>query len=417
MSKHQLTELATGERVISERVPGVRSVALGFWIGAGSRDEPDARGGRLALHRAPALQGLGALLGAGDRRDLRRARRRAERRHLARDDRRLRTRSPTTGSRRALDVMADMVFRPAFVDVDSEREVVLEEIAMVEDTPNDLVHDIAAEAVFGSASAREARDRAAPTVISTRVAAGARRRTTVARTSPSRSSSLPPATSDHDGARVAARGATRTALRRGRVCAARKPARVEKPPTAPLPAQGHRAVPRLPRARPASHARTSALQPDVVRCRCLAAGEVRARKRSGGGERRDERVVVERVDEDAAAGVTNSGGPHMAFKRDHHTATLLPDGRVLVVGGAFGAPPAELYDPAAGVWTMTGSPVMARSYHTSTLLPNGKVLVVAGPGVSAELYDPANGTWTETGSLVIHAPTATRRRCSQMAKY
>ena len=45
--------------------------------------------------------------------------------------------------------MADMVFRPTFSDVDSEREVVLEEIAMVEDTPNDLVHDIAAEAVFG----------------------------------------------------------------------------------------------------------------------------------------------------------------------------------------------------------------------------------------------------------------------------
>jgi predicted Zn-dependent peptidase len=43
-----------------------------------------------------------------------------------------------------------MVYRPAFVDVDSEREVVLEEIAMVEDTPNDLVHDIAAEAVFGA---------------------------------------------------------------------------------------------------------------------------------------------------------------------------------------------------------------------------------------------------------------------------
>ena len=46
--------------------------------------------------------------------------------------------------------MADMVYRPVFADVDSEREVVLEEIAMVEDTPNDLVHDIAAEAVFGS---------------------------------------------------------------------------------------------------------------------------------------------------------------------------------------------------------------------------------------------------------------------------
>ena len=45
VSKHQLTELATGERVISERARGVRSVALGFWIGAGSRDEPDAKAG------------------------------------------------------------------------------------------------------------------------------------------------------------------------------------------------------------------------------------------------------------------------------------------------------------------------------------------------------------------------------------
>ena len=50
----------------------------------------------------------------------------------------------------ALDVMADMVFAPGFADLDSEREVVLEEIAMVEDTPQDLVHDLAAEAVFGS---------------------------------------------------------------------------------------------------------------------------------------------------------------------------------------------------------------------------------------------------------------------------
>ena len=59
-------------------------------------------------------------------------------------------RIPDVRLERALDVMADMVYRPAFVDVDSEREVVLEEIAMVEDTPNDLVHDIAAEAVFGA---------------------------------------------------------------------------------------------------------------------------------------------------------------------------------------------------------------------------------------------------------------------------
>src|SRR5439155_14574843 len=49
---------------------------------------------------------------------------------------------------RALDVMADMVFSPTFTDVDAEREVVLEEIAMVEDTPQDLVHDLLAEAIF-----------------------------------------------------------------------------------------------------------------------------------------------------------------------------------------------------------------------------------------------------------------------------
>src|SRR5439155_14445991 len=48
----------------------------------------------------------------------------------------------------ALDVMADMIFAPTFVDLDSEREVVLEEIAMVEDAPQDLVHDLLAEAVF-----------------------------------------------------------------------------------------------------------------------------------------------------------------------------------------------------------------------------------------------------------------------------
>src|SRR5689334_23708209 len=50
----------------------------------------------------------------------------------------------------ALDVMADMVFAPVFTDLDSEREVVLEEIAMYEDTPQELVHDLFSQAVFGS---------------------------------------------------------------------------------------------------------------------------------------------------------------------------------------------------------------------------------------------------------------------------
>jgi len=149
VSKHQLTELRTGERVISERVPGVRSIALGFWIGAGSRDESDARAGvshfiehllfkgssrYSALEIAEIFDELGGELNAA----------------TSRETTVVYARIPDDRLERALDVMADMVFRPAFLDVDSEREVVLEEIAMVEDTPNDLVHDIAAEAVFGT---------------------------------------------------------------------------------------------------------------------------------------------------------------------------------------------------------------------------------------------------------------------------
>ena len=59
-------------------------------------------------------------------------------------------RVPDRHLERAIDVMADMVFAPTFADVDSEREVVLEEIAMVEDSPQDLVHDLLAEAIFGN---------------------------------------------------------------------------------------------------------------------------------------------------------------------------------------------------------------------------------------------------------------------------
>jgi predicted Zn-dependent peptidase len=148
VTKHELTELATGERVISERIPGVRSIALGFWIGAGSRDEPDARAGvshfiehmlfkgssrYTAQAIAEIFDELGGELNAA----------------TSRETTVLYARVPDVRLETALDVMADMVYRPTFNDVDSEREVVLEEIAMVEDTPHDLVHDIAAEAVFG----------------------------------------------------------------------------------------------------------------------------------------------------------------------------------------------------------------------------------------------------------------------------
>src|SRR6266850_1374272 len=96
----------------------------------------------------------------------------------------------------------------------------------------------------------------------------------------------------------------------------------------------------------------------------------------------------------------------LATGRSWPTATLLPNGKVLVAGGYGGGylASAELYDPASGTWTATGSLGTAREFHTATLLPNGKVLVAGGVDssgflASAELYDPATGTWTATGSL------------------
>lgn len=96
--------------------------------------------------------------------------------------------------------------------------------------------------------------------------------------------------------------------------------------------------------------------------------------------------------------------------REFHTATLLPNGKVLVAGGrntSSGTPldTAELYDPSTGLWTTTSSLAAARVWHTATLLPNGKVLVVGGRFVTgavlkeAELFDPATGTWTYGGTL------------------
>ena len=93
--------------------------------------------------------------------------------------------------------------------------------------------------------------------------------------------------------------------------------------------------------------------------------------------------------------------------REDHTVTLLPNGQVLVAGGSNGfntLASAELYDPATGLWTKTGRMVNARLVHTAALLPNGKVLVAGGSNgsvslASAELYDPATGRWTMTGSM------------------
>lgn len=117
----------------------------------------------------------------------------------------------------------------------------------------------------------------------------------------------------------------------------------------------------------------------------------------------------------------------MQDARWSHTATLLPDGRVVVAGG-FGEPyragsnsqpvldTAELYDPRTGTWTPTGSMTTRRALHTAVLLADGRVLVAGGRTCdqppptacnftfrsdTAEIYDPATGTWTPTGSLTI----------------
>ena len=92
--------------------------------------------------------------------------------------------------------------------------------------------------------------------------------------------------------------------------------------------------------------------------------------------------------------------------RTGHTATLLPDGKVLVVGGSDNGnylASAELYDPATGTWSLTGSLNTGRTLHSATLLPDGKVLVAGGsnPGAlkTGEVYDPASGTWTLTRNM------------------
>ena len=149
MEGYEITTLSGGEKVVSERLDSVRSVALGFWIGTGSRDEPASRAGVShfiehmlfkgsarydAQQIAETFDALGGDLNAA----------------TSRETTVVYARVPDEKLEIALDVMADMVFRPLFDDLDSEREVVLEEIAMVEDNPQDLVHDLASEAVFGS---------------------------------------------------------------------------------------------------------------------------------------------------------------------------------------------------------------------------------------------------------------------------
>jgi N-acetylneuraminic acid mutarotase len=102
----------------------------------------------------------------------------------------------------------------------------------------------------------------------------------------------------------------------------------------------------------------------------------------------------------------------MSVSRLAFTATLLPNGEVLVAGGSADGyscfASAELYNPSTGQWTSAASMTQPRCHHSATLLPNGEVLVAGGVGSlvnspdttdTAELYNPSTGTWQTTGSL------------------
>lgn len=83
-----------------------------------------------------------------------------------------------------------------------------------------------------------------------------------------------------------------------------------------------------------------------------------------------------------------STAPSMMTLRAYHTSTLLPNGKVLVVGGINGSgvlDSPEVFDPATGLWSSAGSMSILRQGHTATLLPNGKVLVMRGKTVLASI--------------------------------
>jgi predicted Zn-dependent peptidase len=148
VSGSRLTELDSGVRVVTEEVPSVRSAALGLWVRTGSRNETPAQAGvshflehmlfkgtekHSAIEISETFDGLGASVNAA----------------TGKETTHLHARFLDEHTADAFQLLSEMLLGPTYPEVDSEREVVLEEIAMYEDEPMDRVHDFLAEAVFG----------------------------------------------------------------------------------------------------------------------------------------------------------------------------------------------------------------------------------------------------------------------------
>jgi predicted Zn-dependent peptidase len=142
------TELSSAVRVVTEEVPSVRSVALGLWVRTGSRNEAPAQEGvshflehllfkgterYSAIAISERFDGLGASVNAA----------------TGKETTHLHARFLDEHTEEVFELLAEMLLAPTYPDIDSERDVVLEEIAMYEDEPQDRVHDILADAVFG----------------------------------------------------------------------------------------------------------------------------------------------------------------------------------------------------------------------------------------------------------------------------
>ncbi len=147
-AEHELTTLDSGVRVVTEKVPSVRSVALGLFVRTGSRNEAPAQAGVShflehllfkgtkrfsAIEISERFDGLGAAANAA----------------TGKETTNLHARFLDEHTEEVFDLLAEMLLGPTYPEIDTERQVVLEEIAMYEDEPQDRVHDYLADAVFG----------------------------------------------------------------------------------------------------------------------------------------------------------------------------------------------------------------------------------------------------------------------------